>query len=264
MILLLRHWHDPVSDEIGRALPGLVTMLRVESWLSQFLISHTVGKGGADGGFAQRKDSDFGSGSFTLSINRVRQMTLPQVPGMSDEDQMYSASEACALFWSCLEALPCPVLNTPMAMGMVGRAGQPISWLAAASESDVPTADFALTTNRARQANSAAWERYAGQSPDGNCWQQRRSGGASADCWIVGNRVIGVPPGIDRNALNEFSVRLGIGFGRLTFQNYQDGTWRLAGVDLMPMSVPPVVFAALISLIAHHAHPQGEAAEAMR
>ncbi len=267
MILLVRHWHDPVSDEIGRALPGLVTMLRIESWLSQFLICHTVGKDGANAGFAQRKDTALEPGRFTFALNRVRQMTLPQIPGMSAEDRMYAASEACALFWSCLESLPCPLLNTPMAMGMVGRAGQPISWLADASASGVPTADFALTTNRARQDKSVAWEPFSvfpGQMQEVGFWQQRQCNGARADCWVVGSEIIGEAPGIEKRTLLEFSERLGLGFGRLTFQAYQDGTWRLAGVDAMPMSMPHAVLAAFLKLAADYAQPHGAVMKAIQ
>lgn len=257
MILLARHLFDPFADRVASRLGRSVRVCSIERWLAHSRIRHRVGNDGASTELQSDDGELVRSEHLGIVFNRVRCVPVPQTFEEAKGDRNYAAAEATALFWSCLESMGCPVLNTAIAMQLVGRTTHPMTWVAVAAAAGLRTRDFWLTTT-ARRPDGRTMEAISeplspADSARGPAWLGSRGTGQLAALWIVGSSVLGQVAGVSNADALRFARTVGIGFGVLQFELYADDTWRLSGYDTFPMTAPTTVVDALIDLLASHA-----------
>lgn len=245
MLLMLRHFYDPVCDELARRFGHAAKSLLIENWLSHYCIDHSGHDGGVDASFSIRATRVPIFTGVKCVFNRVREIPVSAVSGITQADGDYALSEATALFWSAVEGLKVPVVNSPLALGMVGRPVEPFGWLSHALNAGVPVADFSFSTRRRFLSTKGAATAPDVQAANDPVWASGSSTGPRHDIWIVAGSIVGQSLVADPGALRDFAKRLGLGFGRLSFGLCFDGSWRLQAVDVWPQNAPAAVMDAL-------------------
>jgi hypothetical protein len=249
VILIARHLYDPVADALALALGPRVRSWFIEQWLGSCATVHTVGAAGVDTVIRAGDGSALLDGAVTVVLNRVRQIPAARYHRADAVDQQYALAEATATFWSCMAGLRCPVLNSVPALGLVGRAADPLARVALAHAAGLPVRAFRLSTrvrfgeSRGMVALEAPFP-VAGQTVNAPAWLCSRTSG-HGELWIVGMQVLGALDGIDAVAASAFAQRVGMGFGVLYFARDDHERWLWTGLDCLPLQAPPAVLEAL-------------------
>lgn len=260
MLLVVRHLFDPVADALALALGPRLRSLAIESWLSGCAIRHTVGADGAATEVRTRAGQVLLDGATAALLNRVRHVPVPAFQRAAEADREYACSEAAAAFWSCLDALACPVINSVAAQRLSGRGQLPFIAAAHAAAAGLSTCTLHMTT-RTRYRDVAQGSGAAPAVGAPACWCEP-AGEPEGVLWIVGEQVIGALEGVAPAAARDCARRLGLGFGTLQFVRDAVGRWRWSAFDAAPLHAPPPVLAALAALLGDYeqARLQGDAA----
>lgn len=262
-ILLARHLFDPVADQVAAKLGPVVRVWLIERWLADCQTYHTVGSTGAATRISDASGPICGP-RVALVLNRVRHVPVPMYENAAAVDRGYAISEATALFWSCLESLGCPILNSVAALKLLGQQEQPLGWAGAAARAGLKTPEFHLATTtrlggmKAMQVIETPFQ-MSSSHRRGPGWFRSVGKSRTADLWIVGDKVLGNLATVCVENARRFARLQGIGFGALHFEEYQDESWRLIGFNALPLSTPPEVFGALLDLLGKYA--QGRSME---
>lgn len=258
MILVLRQLFDPIADQLSLALGPRVRSCVIEQWLSGCRIRHRVGRSGVETEIHARDGSPLLDGAVSVVLNRVSRVPAARYQGAAAEDQSYALAEAAALFWSCIEGLPCPVINTVPALGLVARASHPLAQAAAAARAGLLTLDYRMAT-RVRYGDAGRMRAMDapfamhGPSINGPACLCSLTSMAAGSLWIVGDQVVGALDGVSAGNALQFARHLGLGFGVLDFERDAAGHWRWTGVDPLPLQAPPAVVQALAAYLAQYA-----------
>lgn len=255
-MLVIRHLVDPVADALAAALgPGLRS-LYIEGWLASCSITHTVGLDGVATRIEQGDDGVLLDGSTGIVLNRIAYVPTPAFHAARAVDRDYAGVEAMAVFWSCLEGLCCPVLNSAAALRMAGQAQSALGGAAQAVCAGVNTRTLRMTT-RAALDDCAGFSPFGG-GPSGVAvgapglrWLPED--GERGELWIVGDQVLGALEGVATDAVRNLAGRIGLGFGVLGFVRARPGPWLWASFDALPLDVPAAVIEALVAFVARHA-----------
>jgi hypothetical protein len=266
LILILRHFHDPVADALSDFLGHGARQIIIESWLANFKIRHSVGVNGAVAEFRDQLTGQLASADVSAVFNRVRsiQLVAPRISSLGDAN--YFASEATALFWSCLEAMKCPVINTVTAIGLLGSGLRGPQMLRLAASCGIVPADHVFSTRPpplpySRDLEIALFYRdcMGAQAPP----HMRIDARETREVWWVAAGLSEDCDGLPREAIGRFAHAAGLGFSRLVFQRFQDAQWRLSLIDPFPLSAGGhvlIMLARALDQIAHAGAIEGRAA----
>jgi hypothetical protein len=258
MVLVMRHLFDPVADALAAALGPRLRSLTIESWLAGCRLTHTVGKDGVTTRIHQHAGAAVVDASTAVVLNRVRRVPVPAFDGASTSDRDYAAAEAAAAFWSCLEGLHCPVLNSVAALRPGGHAQSALALADQAARAGLRPCRLRMTTRL--RACEGARQRPAGLGAPALCCYPAAE--PSGMLWIVDQQVLGKLDGVEQGAALAFAQRIGLGFGVLLFAREASGPWRWAGFDAVPPQAPPEVMAALAVALHERCVPKAQGAPA--
>lgn len=248
MILLLRHFYDPVCDVLAHLLGQDVRQIQIETWLNNLKISHRVGAADSMAVFFDKRGNSVLDKDVGVVFNRVHSMRLAMPQNTDPADMNYFSSEAAALLWSCLESLQCRVINSCRSVGLVGHGVRPVEVLALAVKCGILPCGHLFTTRRQSVRGMVPFEGAlitVGPGDSGNGLFKRRGEGISKTIWVTAGLLKGDLEGLSENAINRFVGEAELGFASLSFDAYPDGSWHLSAVDRFPATAPDHAIADL-------------------
>lgn len=142
-----------LSDGHDRGAPWLVDELRArgvaiehvtaDELLGARRLEHRVGADGVQLEIELADDRTISSEELGVVVNRLVGVPLEDLP-VREHDREYARAELYALWLSCLEGLPCPVLNPPTVTALSGIWLGTAEWALRAGRAGLPVAPVML------------------------------------------------------------------------------------------------------------------------
>jgi hypothetical protein len=142
VIVVLAYAGDQFAAELAKVLSARVVTARelsTSGWQH-----HPIGTGDEVLGLA---DGAVSATALRGVVTRVGAIGAPDLPHIVPEDRDYVAAEMSAFLLSFLHALPCPVVNRPTPMSLMGPGWTTQRWRAAAVAIGLPVAESAEGTS---------------------------------------------------------------------------------------------------------------------
>ena len=254
-MLVIRHFFDPVADALAGLLGARLRCLTIETWLTGCAFKHTVGQDGVASDIRQRDGRALLDGATSIVLNRVRHVSVPAFHHASAANRDYAAAEATAAFWSCLEGLRCPVLNSTLALRLMGQGRPSLAAAKHAVLAGLHTQRVRMTT-RARLSESGQLAPFGGGGPVPAVGTPALVFDPGVDepsaVWVIGDEVLGALDGVEPAAVARFAQQIGLGFGTVLFARRADGIWAWCGFDAAPAQAPAEAIHSLARYLDRH------------